>query len=134
MDANTKELVERCAAASLAGRIGFGEVVAALDEGGVESYRADYRLGETRYYWPSGATHGVALPTPAGEVGQAFDAHGLQAAIRGAQRGEVKYPEFIARSMAAGCVGYVVWIAGRHVSYFGRRGEVHVEPFPPHFR
>ena len=33
-------------------------------------------------------------------------------------------------SMLAGCVGYIVWIAGRHVTYFGHRGEQHVEPFP----
>ena len=38
------------------------------------------------------------------------------------------YPEFLRLSRAA---GYVTWIAGRHVSYFGRRGETHVEHFPP---
>ena len=32
--------------------------------------------------------------------------------------------------MSAGCIGYMVWIAGRHVSYFGRQGEVYIEPFP----
>jgi hypothetical protein len=42
----------------------------------------------------------------------------------------VMYPEFKRLSQRAGCVGYVVWIAGRHVSYHGRRGEVHVERFP----
>jgi uncharacterized protein YbcV (DUF1398 family) len=34
------------------------------------------------------------------------------------------------QTMDAGCVGYTVWIAGRHVAYVGRRGEVHVERFP----
>ena len=63
-------------------------------------------------------------------IGEAFDAAALQEAIRGSQRGEVLYPEFVQRSCAAGCVGYVVWIAGRHVTYFGRRGEQHVERFP----
>jgi hypothetical protein len=27
-------------------------------------------------------------------------------------------------------MGYVVWLAGRHVTYFGRRGATHVERFP----
>ena len=54
----------------------------------------------------------------------------IVAAIRGSQVGEVKYPEFIARSMRAGCVGYTVWISGRHVTYFGRNGSTHVEKFP----
>ena len=50
--------------------------------------------------------------------------------VRGARSGVAKYPEFPQRTLAAGCVGYIVWIAGRHVQYFGRRGEVHVEHFP----
>ena len=67
---------------------------------------------------------------PGEQIPQDFDAQALQAAIRGAQLGEVKYPEFLKLSMAAGRVGYIVWIAGRHVTYFGRRGEVHIERFP----
>ena len=42
----------------------------------------------------------------------------------------VMYPEFMRLSRAAGCVGYVTWLAGRRVAYFGRRGETHVERFP----
>ena len=40
------------------------------------------------------------------------------------------YPEFKRLSMQAGCIGYWVWIAGRHVTYYGRKGETHVEHFP----
>jgi hypothetical protein len=29
-----------------------------------------------------------------------------------------------------GCVGYTVWMAGRHVSYYGRKGETYIERFP----
>ena len=39
-------------------------------------------------------------------------------------------PEFKKLSQAGGCVGYMVWLAGRHVTYYGRRGETHVELFP----
>jgi hypothetical protein len=42
----------------------------------------------------------------------------------------VMYPEFKKLSQQAGCVGYTVWIAGRHVTYVGRRGETHIERFP----
>ena len=97
---------------------------------GVESYYADYRARCTTYYLPDGASHGVRLLAPHVDIPAAFDASALQTAIRGAQTGVVHYPEFMQLSMAAGCVGYLVWIAGRHVSYFGRKGEVHVEPFP----
>jgi uncharacterized protein YbcV (DUF1398 family) len=130
MEPRIQHVIESCADASKAGEISFGEVIAALDEHGVESYHADYRLGSLHYYLPSGETHNVTLSVPAQRIGEAFDAEALKEAIRGAQRGELKYPEFIARSMAAGCIGYFVWISGRHVTYFGRRGEQHVEPFP----
>jgi hypothetical protein len=40
------------------------------------------------------------------------------------------YPEFKRLSEQAGCIGYIVWITGRHVTYFGRNGETHVERFP----
>ncbi|MFG5410135.1 hypothetical protein ABXN37_21045 [Piscinibacter sakaiensis] len=54
----------------------------------------------------------------------------MRAAIRAAQQGTLAYPDFKRRTQAAGCVGYTVWIAGRHVVYHGRLGETHVEPFP----
>lgn len=123
-------IIHDCAARSARGELHFGEVVARLSGAGVESYHADYRDGQTRYYLPSGEVTAVALGHDAPPIAEAFDAEALQAAIRGAQRGEVRYPEFVARSRAAGCVGYIVWLASRQVTYLGRRGEEHVERFP----
>jgi uncharacterized protein YbcV (DUF1398 family) len=122
----TQATIERCAQASRDGSAHFGAIVQALTEAGVEAYFADYRSNATTYYLPGGETHAVALQSPATPIAQGFDAAGVQAAIRG----EVMYPEFLELSRAAGCVGYVVWLAGRHVSYFGRKGEVHGERFP----
>ncbi|WP_283150464.1 hypothetical protein [Silvimonas soli] len=67
---------------------------------------------------------------PAVSIAEAFDPQALQSAILGAQSGAVKYPEFMALTMAAGCVGYVAWIAGEQVTYMGRKGEAHIEPMP----
>jgi uncharacterized protein YbcV (DUF1398 family) len=130
MQAHTRSVIEDCAAASYAGTISFGEVVGRLMQAGVESYHADYRRPDTTYYLPDGAGLALPLKAPDAPIPDGFDAAAVQAAIRGAQSGNVKYPEFMALSMAAGCVGYIVWFAGRHVAYFGRRGEVHVEAFP----
>jgi uncharacterized protein YbcV (DUF1398 family) len=99
-------------------------------QAGVESYHAEYRKQSTTYYMPDGTTHTVALHAPEGVIPSEFNPQALQAAVRGAQRGEVNYPQFLRLSREAGCVGYIVWLAGRHVSYFGRRGEVHIEHFP----
>jgi uncharacterized protein YbcV (DUF1398 family) len=122
--------IQDCAALAHMGKLHFGEVLRRLSAAGVEAYHADYRDGQTRYYLPDGATTAVLLGHDHPPIAEAFDADALQEAIRGSQRGDVRYPEFIVRSCAAGCVGYVVWIAGRHVTYFGRRGEQHVERFP----
>ncbi len=124
------QTIEACAQDSYAGTRNFGEIVGTLIEAGVESYYADFRAKATTYYTPSGEAVAVALHAPQEAVADAFDSAAMQAAVRRAQRGEVKYPEFLQLSYKAGCVGYMVWIAGRHVTYFGRRGEAHVERFP----
>ena len=126
----TVATIEQCAHRAHAGTMSFGEVVQTLAASGVEAYFADYRGKATTYYLATGQVVRVTLPAPAVPVAEAFDAASVQAAIRGAQSGEIKYPEFVQRTMSAGCMGYVVWIAGRHVQYFGRRGEAHVEHFP----
>jgi len=35
-------------------------------------------------------------------------------------------PKFKRLTGKAGCEGYAVWIAGRLVTYYGRKGEVHI--------
>jgi uncharacterized protein YbcV (DUF1398 family) len=116
--------------ASNKGEIHFGEVIAQLMGVQVESYHVDYRSGRTTYYLPNGATHDFGFERPQEAIADAFDGDAVRAAILGAQQGRVMYPEFKRLSQRAGCTGYTVWIAGRHVTYLGRRGETHVEQFP----
>ncbi|MCC6303122.1 MAG: DUF1398 family protein [Gammaproteobacteria bacterium] len=124
------DTAQDCAWKSYAGEISFGDVVSALASAGAESYHVDYRGKTTTYYGNDGQVVSLALKAPDIDIPRDFDKAGIQSAIRGAQRGEVKYPEFLRLSMNAGCVGYTVWITGRHVTYFGRQGEEHVERFP----
>jgi uncharacterized protein YbcV (DUF1398 family) len=130
MNTTTNELILQATEGSNQGRLHFGQVVALMAQAGVESYLVDYRARQTICYLANGEFVRLALEVPAVEIPEPFDAEGVKAAIRGAQQGTVMYPEFKRLSMRAGCVGYTVWIAGRHVSYFGRKGEVHVEAFP----
>jgi uncharacterized protein YbcV (DUF1398 family) len=130
MDQATKDLIQNCARASNDGTAHFGQIVQALSGAGVESYYADYRARSTTYYMPDGQTYAIELPLSGEAIAQTFDADALRAAIRSAQSGAVMYPEFKILSQKAGCVGYIVWLAGRHVAYLGRRGETHVERFP----
>lgn len=131
MDASRKSLIEACTAGSLAGTMTFPEVVGRLTELGVERYHADYSRGEITYYLADGASLVVAAPHPSHLTADVFDAASVESAVRQSQRNEHTYNDFIRKTMGAGCVGYFVQITGRRVLYFGRRGECHVEHFPP---
>lgn len=130
MQENTRAAIQATFEASNAGKLHFGEVIGRLVEAQVESYQVDYRSGRITCHVPDGATLDLAFERPRQAIADAFDGDALRAAIRDAQQGRVLYPEFKALSQRAGCIGYTVWIAGRHVSYLGRRGETHVERFP----
>lgn len=130
MEPAIESIIRETFNASDAGRIHFGQVIGNLASAGVESYAVDYRTGRATYYLPSGETLTLTLEIPEAGVAQVFSAPDIKAAILGAQRGEVMYPEFKQRSQTAGCVGYTVWLAGRHVAYYGRKGETHIERFP----
>lgn len=130
MDTATQDLIRETFDTSNQGRIHFGEVVARMMKAGVESYDVDYRAHRTTYYLGGAETLSLEMDAPAPEIAEAFDADAVKAGIRGSQQGAIRYPEFKRLSMAAGCVRYIAWIAGRQVTYFGRKGEMHIERFP----
>ena len=130
MSESTRATIQSTFDASCQGTTHFGQVIGQLAGAGVESYHVDYRSGRATYYLPDGSTADFSFERPPHGIADAFDASGVRAAILGAQQGRVMYPEFKTLSQRAGCVAYTVWIAGRHVTYFGRRGEAHVERFP----
>lgn len=130
MNTLTKEVLEKCAHESHTGLLTFPEVLARLVSVGVESYFADYRDQSTTYYLSSNEALRIPMKMLYIEIPNEFNRDGVVAAIRGAQSDQVRYPQFLELTMLAGCIGYVVWITGKQVSYFGRQGEVHIEHFP----
>jgi uncharacterized protein YbcV (DUF1398 family) len=130
MNENTRGIIQSTFEASNQGSIHFGEVIAQLMGVQVESYHVDYRSGRTTYYLPDGATLDCGFEKPQQAIAEAFNGDAVRAAILGAQQGRVMYPAFKTLSQRAGCIGYTVWIAGRHVTYHGRKGETHIERFP----
>lgn len=130
MNENTRAVIQATFEASNQGQIHFGEVITQLVGAQVESYHVDYRSGRTTYYLPSDTTLDFGFERPTEVIAETFDGDAVRAVILGAQQGRVMYPEFKLLSQRAGCIEYTVWIAGRHVTYLGRRGETHVERFP----
>lgn len=130
MQENIRAVIGSTFEASNKGSIHFGKVVAQLMAVRVESYHVDYRSGRTTYYLPDGTAVDFGFGQPQDGIAEAFDGDAVRSAILGAQQNQVMYPEFKQLSQRAGCIGYTVWIAGRHVTYFGRKGETHIERFP----
>lgn len=131
MNTEHTQVLQECAQGAWTGKFTFPEIIGKLAEIGVERYHADYSRQEITYYFPNGESLVVAIPHPAHETAAEFSPSAVEAAVRQSQRNEHTYPDFIRKTMTAGCVGYFVQITGRRVLYFGRKGECHVEHFPP---
>ncbi len=112
------------------GQMTFPQVVHRLTEVGVESYFVDLAAGRKTYYMSDGSAYAEPMLLKLDPVAGEFSDSGLVAAIRGAQADEIRYPEFVKRSTAAGVVGYWAFLSGKKVMYLGRKGESHVEEFP----
>ncbi len=128
MNENVKAVMEQCTEGSDAERLSFPEVVGLLAQAGVERYHADLCRGDKTYYLPSGESH--AFKSFAVEPARDFHPAAVSAAVRMIQAGKIGYREFCRRIADAGCVGYIVTLAGRRAVYYGRTGDEFVEWFP----
>lgn len=124
------EVMRKTLEKSEEGQQTFPEVIKALVSIGVESYHADFVRGIDTFYMPNGETHEVKMKIPGVKIAEDFSPEPLIATIRAVQADQIRYPEFVPRAMAAGTTGYWVYLTGKKVVYFGRKGESHVEHFP----
>jgi uncharacterized protein YbcV (DUF1398 family) len=124
------KVIEETMRETEAGRKTFPECVKALLAVGVESYLVNFATMEKSSYGVNGETHVLKMSLPASPIAETFSKEGLVAAIRGAQRDEIRFPEFVKRATAAGVEAYWAYLTGERLVYLGRKGEIHVEEFP----
>lgn len=125
------EIIAVAARATLDGSIPFPEVVRRLIETGVEYYHADYVAMRKSFYGAAGDV--VVAPIPyegLPSVAADFNAAALRAAIVDSQRHGQHYRDFTRRAMEAGVQGYIAFLRGQRVTYWGRSGDQHTEWFP----
>jgi len=125
------KIVAEAARATLDGSIPFPEVVLRLLETGVEYYRVDYVALNKTFYSASGEI----IKTPINyedlpPVASNFDTDALRAAILDSQINGQHYRDFTKRAMSAGVQGYIAFLCGKRVTYWGRSGDQHTEWFP----
>jgi uncharacterized protein YbcV (DUF1398 family) len=128
-DAVRNVMIE-CTVGSDHERITFPEVVMKLFAAGIEHYHADLQRSEKAYFLADGRFEVIPAHKVETPISAAFDAKGVDAAVRAIQAGQIKYREFCACIAAAGCCAYIVSMSGRRAVYYGRTGETHVELFP----
>ena len=126
------EIIHKCDQGALAGRVSFADTLRNLRAVGVERYYTDLVRMEKTYYSRNGETHVEKLSfLDAPPLADQFDVDGNVKAVRAIQRQEIDYPEFLRRIIASGTTSYFVFVDGGCVAYYGRRGECHIEKFPP---
>ena len=125
------KIVAEAARATLDGSIPFPEVVRRLLETGVEYYRVDYVELQKTFY----SATGEIIKTPINyedlpSVALEFNVELLRAAILDSQQNGQHYRDFTKRAMNAGVQGYIAFLTGKRVTYWGRGGDQHTEWFP----
>lgn len=130
MNDDVKAVLQDCTNASVEERVTFPEVVAALAAVGVERYHMDLVRGETTYYLPDGESERVSGKPATGHPAADFSAAEVADAVRAIQTGTIRYRGFCERVMRAGCIGWMTFLTGKRVVYYGRTGDSHVEWFP----
>jgi uncharacterized protein YbcV (DUF1398 family) len=124
------ETISEVLAESHAGKLIFPQVVQRMLAAGVTSYFVDTLRSEDVVYLADDTTFTEKMHLPLDPVAEEFSKPAIVAAIRAAQRDEIRYPEFMRQASAAGVVGYWAFLTGKKVIYFGRKGDFHVENFP----
>jgi uncharacterized protein YbcV (DUF1398 family) len=127
---NANDIAE-LAQATLDGSLPFSEIVGKLIANQVEYYHVDYAMGSMTFYSASGAA--VLAPLrfeKLPSIAEDFDAVALKAAIFDSQQNGQKFRVFCERAMRSGVQGYIAYLRGKRVIYFGRQGDLHTEWFP----
>lgn len=124
-------LITEAAKATLAGSMPFPAIVGRLIEAGVEYYHVDYVTLRITFYTATGDV--VVTPITYEQlppVAADIDLPALRAAILVSQQHGQHYRDFTVRAMRAGIQGYIAFLRGKRVTYWGRGGDQHTEWFP----
>lgn len=128
MNAN---IISQLGQATVTGAMPFPEIVGKLIAEGVEYYHVDYASLQFHFYGAEGGV--VVVPLLLGAlhpIAPLFDKTALRSAIVDSQQNGQKFKDFSRRAVEAGVAGYIVFLRGKRVTYFGRQGDQHVEWFP----
>lgn len=113
----------------------FPQTVAALLDLGVTRHHVDYAASIATAYKTDSTTHKFEIdvahvPVPEVHPATKWNGAGLVEAINLVQRGESTYAELSQLCVDASVTGYLAFLTGKRVVYYGSQGEMQVEWFP----
>jgi uncharacterized protein YbcV (DUF1398 family) len=113
----------------------FPNTVSALNALGVARYHVDYTAGTATTYKSSPQDNGVeveqvSITSPVMSSRTPWSKDGVVMAIRRVQAGQTKYKEFSQECVDSGNTGYLAFLVGKNVLYYGPDGDFHIEWFP----
>ena len=134
MKQEIRDMIDQKLREGFDGKGSFPEAVQMMRDAHIERYHVDFVRLEATYYAKDGSSYQTKMPTDRTyRISDVFCEESLINTLRTIQRGEITYPEFIEGATKAGAVSYTVYITGRQVPYFGKKGETYVEHFPDSF-
>lgn len=111
-------------------KLSFPEKISELSKIDIERYAVDLVKNEVIYYSHNCETYTESTDVQyQGALAMNFDSKRVIEAIRANQQGQIDYQTFLRDIITAGVVGYTVYLDGKQVIYFGRKGESHTEIF-----
>jgi uncharacterized protein YbcV (DUF1398 family) len=125
-----KTTIQNLIDGSLKKAIAFPQILATLQEEGVESYHVDFLRNEYRYYARNGESFATEVALVHGGVAPVFSAEKIENINKRVQSGLAWYPDFVKEGVAAGCAYYIVYLDGRKIRYFGRDGGEYIQHLP----
>lgn len=122
MDNTTRRVIEHCSNALNYSNHALIDAIEKLREVGVDSCHVDYQIPELTFYSNDGDYYSLPLPLPEAQRSSHFAKQELCSIISNLD-GQ-SFCRFKTRTLNAGCVSVVLWLAAGHVTCFGPRGEI----------
>ncbi len=130
MNTSIRAICESCLRGSYDNTLTFPQQLGMLADAGIEGYIVDLRASTKTYYLSDGEALTLSAEPDSTAISTAFNAAGVESAVRQSQAGAHTYRDFLRKVKTAGCSAYMVSLPGRRAVYFGRTAETHVEHFP----
>lgn len=114
---------------SLAGQNTFADVLKRLSEFGVQRFHIDLVKHERTLYSRKDEVYveKFVLDTPT-QTRTEFSQKGIDEAIALIRTNEIEFVELLARYITSGVAGYLVFIDGDRIVFYGRNGEEYARP------